>query len=517
MASETLAIIDLGTNTFHLLIVKIDERDDFSIQEKYKIPVKLGEGGITSGKISKASYERGINAMKRFRKMIDSQKASRVFAFATSAIRSAENGKEFILDVKEQAKIDIKVINGNEEAALIFEGVKNGVQLPYEKDTLILDIGGGSVEFIVTRENRPLLMRSLDIGAARLLEIISPSNPMKKSELERTQSYLHSKMDELIKELRLFDLNLLVGSSGSFETIASIIAHANRDFLAADNLNSYEFGAVAFNKLHKRLIKSSRSDRLNIPGMEAMRVDMMVMASIIIDFLVRELGIRNISTSLFALKEGILYHYISEKKERLNYLIGNTERSLRAKAIRNLGKKFGVDENHGLKVSEIATRIFQQLMPLHPFGKNEAEILKYACLLHDIGHFVNRSGHHKHGQYIIMNSGLSGFSNDELLILGNVVRYHRKSLPTRDHFHYKVLRDRHRYMVRVLAGILRIADNLDRGHRNIVMDVKVEISSSRILLHVISKEPADIEIISAEAQTQMLSLVLETPVHLQQA
>ena len=204
MASETLAIIDLGTNTFHLIIVKIDERDDFSIQEKYKIPVKLGEGGITSGKISPASYERGLYAMKRFRKMIDSQKASRVFAFATSAIRSAENGAQFVKDVKKQARIDIKVINGNEEAALIFEGVKNGVQLPYEQDVLILDIGGGSVEFVVARENRPLLMRSLDIGAARLLEIVGGSDPMKKSDLERIHSYLHSKMDELIKELRLF-------------------------------------------------------------------------------------------------------------------------------------------------------------------------------------------------------------------------------------------------------------------------------------------------------------------------
>ena len=299
--------------------------------------------------------------------------------------------------------------------------------------------------------------------------------------------------------------------------MASIIAHANKDYLSAENLNSYEFGAVAFNKLHKRLVKSSRSERLNIPGMEAMRVDMIVMASLIIDILVRELGIRNISTSLFALKEGILYHYIAEKKERLNYLIGNTERSLRAKAIRNLGTKFGVDENHGMKVSEIATRIFQQLMPLHPLGKNEAEILKYACLLHDIGHFVNRSGHHKHGQYIIMNSGLNGFSNDELIILGNVVRYHRKSLPTRDHFHYKVLRDRHRYMVRLLAGILRIADNLDRGHRNIVLDVHVEISNKRITLDVISKEPADIEIASASAQTQMLSIVLEMEILIRQA
>ncbi|HEX2899850.1 MAG TPA: hypothetical protein VHS96_09040, partial [Bacteroidia bacterium] len=150
-----MAIIDLGTNTFHLLIAEIDEREDFKILEKFKEPVELGEHGLDSGRISDAAFERGLQAIRRLQQIISMRQITEVRAFATSAIRSASNGKDFIATVKAETGMEVKIINGNEEASMIYEGVRNGIQMPPDQDVLVLDIGGGSVEFIVARDGKP--------------------------------------------------------------------------------------------------------------------------------------------------------------------------------------------------------------------------------------------------------------------------------------------------------------------------------------------------------------------------
>lgn len=514
--SENLAIIDLGTNTFHLMIVEIDERDDYRIVEKYKEPVKLGEGGITSGKIGTPAFRRGIKALKKFRKLIDSKRASEVRAFATSAIRSANNGQEFIQKAKEEANIDVRIINGNEEASLIYEGIRNGVQLPVDRDVLIIDIGGGSVEFIVARDGKSQLLRSLNIGAARLLEVIQPSDPITPEENAKLIGYIREKCAGLIQELKEFNITDIVGSSGTFETMAALIANLKGDRLSSENLNSYTFHFRDYHRVHQQLQRSTQLERLAMPGMDPMRVDMIVVGSMIVEVFAQELGVKNFMVSTYALKEGILYRFIDEQRERVHKIMGHAGRSVRAKSIRNLCEKYNYEKVHSLKVSEIALQIYDQLVGLHPFGKQERELLRYGALLHDIGYFINRSSHHKHGQYIIMNSGISGFSHDELVILGNIVRYHRKSLPTRDHFHFKILDPKHRLMVRLLAGIHRIADHLDRGHRNFVEYVKVETDKRVIRILVHASEHVDIEIQSAMLERELLEQVLDRPIIIEQ-
>jgi len=516
MNAKKLAIIDLGTNTFHLLIANIDEKEDFSVEEKFKEPVKLGEGGITKGKIGEAAFARGIKALKKFQKLIASKRCDEVRAFATSAVRSASNRAEFVKAAKEEAGMDIRVINGNEEAALIFEGVRNGVLIPPGEATLIVDIGGGSVEFIVCREGKAQLLRSLPVGAARMLEAIQPDDPLTSAGLDRTRRYLKEQVNGLLDELREFDIRFMVGSSGSFETLGSMIAMAKGDNLSAMNLNSYRFSDKDFRKVNKQIIRGNRSQRLKLPGMDPMRVDMIGMASLLIDLLLDELKVTKMMVSSYALKEGILFNFIQEEKEKVNKYMGNASRNLRAKSIKNLCEKFNYKPKHALKVSELATSIHQQLSHLPPVSISSDELLRYASLCHDIGYFINRSGHHKHGQYLIMNSNLSGFSHDEMVILGNIVRYHRKSLPTRDHFHYKVLDQPQRLMVRTLAGILRVADNLDRGGRGAVQTVKVIGNDKTIEMLITASQAADIEIQYATDQLALLEQVLDRKITIRQ-
>lgn len=503
---ETIAIIDMGTNTFNMLLVERNERDEFSVKAKFKEAVKMGEGGITSGKIAPAAFERGITALQLYRQLIDSAGVNEIFAFATSAIRSASNGPDFVKAAKETCGIDVKVISGNEEASLIHEGVKNGVHLPRLEPVLLVDIGGGSVEFTVSQGGSPLLLRSLNIGAARLLEKIKPSGRILSAEISALEQLFDKELGSLIAEIKEFDINMLVGSSGSCEMIASMVAYNSGDLLSANKLNGYTFTTSQFGKVHKKLIRSSRDERLKIQGMEPLRADMIVMASSLCTYLIKSLDIKQFMVSTSALKEGVFYRYLRDEQRRIDRYLGSPDRNLRAKAIKNLAQRYGFEAKHGVQASALATQLFEGLKSLHGFGPEELELLQYAAAVHDIGRFINPSGHHKHGQYIILNSDLPGFSTNELVMIANLVRYHRKSLPKGEHFHYKIMSDGLKEKVKWLGGILRLADNLDRGHRNLITSLETDWTDEVLTINLQATADVQLEIDHAMENRHLLEM-----------
>lgn len=507
MQKEKIAVIDLGTNTFHMLIAEVGDRDDFVIRGKFKEEVHLGQGGLESGLILPDAFERGIQALKGFRKLIESGGITQVFAFATSAIRSATNGKAFVAAAREAAGIEVQVINGNTEAALIHEGVKNGVQLPAQTPSLLVDMGGGSVEFIVSQDRQPLLLRSLNLGGERLLSRIGFSGTLSIEQIATLKQCFDEELSGLIQELKEFDLSLLVGSSGTFENLAAMVAHRRGDYLSAENLNGYLFHISHFREIALRLLRSTPEERLAIPGMDPQKAHISVPGAALILYLTDRLAIESFMVSTSALKEGILFRYLREKRQRVNRFIGPTEQNLRARAVQQLAEKYQYNQSHALKVSELSSQLFEQLAPLHHLGPAEQEMLQYAAVLHDIGHFIQPSGHHKHGQYIIMNSNPYGFSTNELVLLANLVRYHRKSLPSREHYHFTILPDREKEVIFWLSGILRIADGLDRGHRNVVDQVRVHWNETHLYIQAEARDEASKEIAYAESEKAQLEAI----------
>lgn len=505
---ERIALIDLGTNTFHLLITEVRDRDQLVELGKYKEPVKLGEGGMPNGAICEDAYQRGITTLENYRKVIDASGATTILAFATSAIRSATNGKAFVEEAYQKTGIRIRVINGNEEASLIHDGVKNGVKMPKDKAALIVDIGGGSVEFIVSLNGEAMLLRSLNIGAARLLEVANPSDPITQKEVQTLQEHLAKTLLPLLEELREFDLTWLVGSSGTFETLAALAAYDNDDTLSAEQLNGYRFSTTVLTSILSKIATSSREDRMKMKGMDPLRVDMIVVGSILIQYVEQHLNLKQCMVSSYALKDGMLARYLKEKKNRVNRLMGAVDRDVRAKAIQNLARRYHYDEAHSLQVSELATQLFHQLASLHEESSDALELLQYSAVLFNIGHYINASSHHKHGLYIIMNTALSGFSTNELVQLANIVRYHRKSLPKLNHYHWSIMAEQSQSRVMLLGGILRLAINLDRGRRKLITGLTCNIDEQAITITLQAQENVDMEIGFANEQRYMLEAAL---------
>jgi exopolyphosphatase/guanosine-5'-triphosphate,3'-diphosphate pyrophosphatase len=296
------------------MIVKIREDGQMTLIDKEKIPVKLGEGGINNNVISHSPFLRGIKALKTHKAKIDRFEVDLILAFATSAIRSATNGIEFIQRAKEETGIDIEIISGDREAELIYYGVQKALDIGSEP-SLIMDIGGGSTEFIIGDRDRILWQHSFNLGAARLLEIINPSEPITKNEIRALKDYLQEELKLLWAACKIYPIKALIGSSGSFDSLSEMIYHR---FQTDENplvKTEYHFNLEHFEMMYKVLINSTIEKRFKMKGLAAMRVEMIVVASIMIRFVLKQLNVDQMRLSTYSLKEGMLFEYLRTLKK----------------------------------------------------------------------------------------------------------------------------------------------------------------------------------------------------------
>ena len=305
-----LAILDLGTNTFNLLIVEIGSNKSYSILYKEELSVKLGEGGITKKIIAPIPFQRGIDGLKKHKSTIETYGVNIIKAFATSAIRSAENGNDFVKKTFEETGINIQVIPGEEEAGLIYKGVKLAGLLD-DNASLIMDIGGGSTEFIIADNKKLLWKQSFDLGAARLMQMFKPSDPITFSQIKELHIYFDKILIPLFEKVKQYPLTTLIGCSGSFESFASMILYQKDMQAKLFATNYFNIDIDDFSRLYKTLINSSEVERYNIKGLVPMRVDTIVYASIFVDYIIKNLQIKKLQLSHYALKEGVLYEIIN--------------------------------------------------------------------------------------------------------------------------------------------------------------------------------------------------------------
>ncbi|GAF04912.1 Ppx/GppA phosphatase family protein [Saccharicrinis fermentans] len=308
-----IAIIDLGTNTFNLLIARVDKNNSYTILSETKYPAKIGKGGIQKRTITPEAFERGLKALQTHLDTIAQYEVDAIHCFATSAIRSAENGGDFVSKVKEKFNLDIQVIQGSQEAGLIYDGVKQVLPIGQEK-VLIMDIGGGSTEFIIANTDGVVWKHSFELGAARMLELVKPSDPMQTEEIKHAEEIIAHKIAPLLQELQHHQISKLIGSSGSFDTMAAMIAAVEHPLLDMSKLTSYQISKPHFENLHRQYLQSSIQQRLKMKRMDPDRVEMIVLASIFIKFMLDHLSLDELFQCSYALKEGAIYQIINNKK-----------------------------------------------------------------------------------------------------------------------------------------------------------------------------------------------------------
>ena len=302
-----IAIIDCGTNTFHLLIGLINE-GLMEIAHNEKIMVQIGKGGISEKTIAPEAIERAWNALSKYKGIIDQHGVEHVHVFATSAFRNADNGADVAEQFERQLGFRINIIDGLQEAQLIYEGIKRALPL-FEKPSLVVDIGGGSIEFIIADNTGIKWSKSYEIGAQRLVDKFHTADPIPTTSLDQLYAFLETAPPELEEQMHRNGVRELIGSSGTFDTLSAMYFAAQKQDVPNDP--ELPLPLAFFHDIYQQLIQGTRIDRLKIPGMLPMRVDMIVVASSVIHYLIKHFSITNIRVSTYAMKEGILYRILN--------------------------------------------------------------------------------------------------------------------------------------------------------------------------------------------------------------
>jgi len=302
-----IAVIDMGTNTFHLMLAEVTG-DSQHIFHRERVAVKIGEKGINQDKITEEAWIRAVDTISEFKKKIEQSEISTIFATATSAIRNAVNGLDLTREIERKTGINTQIISGEREAQLILEGTRKALDLGSEKH-LIMDIGGGSIEFIIADKSETFWLKSFEVGGQRLVEKFHHSDPIATSELNDLEGYFESELAELMEQCKIHKPRTLVGCSGTFDTLSDIYCELE-NCVTAENQTELPLSLEAFHKIHQQLMTKTRTERLAMPGMIELRVDMIVVAAALIQYLIKTLNITNLRVSAYALKEGVLFNTI---------------------------------------------------------------------------------------------------------------------------------------------------------------------------------------------------------------
>lgn len=497
-----ISAIDVGTNSFHMVTASVNHRGMLKIISRDKEMVRLGQSPRDMKYLAEDAIQRGIDTLKHFAKIAQSENA-KIKAVATSAVREAQNKDEFIKRVKEETGIDIEVVSGAEEGRLIYIGVMHALPV-YEKNTLVIDIGGGSTETVVGLKGEIKYVKSEKIGTIRMTKRFFDDGNSSKDSISECLDYIKGEWTPVMKKIREVGFDVAVGTSGTIQTLGKMTLALKNEPIP-DVLNGLIIPTSEMLEVIDNIKKAgSTSKRKDLPGMEDKRADIILGGALIIEHAIRELNIEKMLISPYALREGIVFNTVEKNRSLQQF---RNLSYLRYETIHNLARRFHVDLRHAEHVRDIALQIFDDLYDLHKLNGHCREILEAASLLHDAGYHISHDKHHKHSYYLIMHADMPGFTNDEAEMIANIARYHRKSHPKQKHDNFQKLSDEKKENVKILGGILRIAEGIDRRQMQIVDSVKTNIKNGVIDIQLYSKSPdknPDIELWGAMRRKPLL-------------
>lgn len=518
--APVLAAVDIGTNSVHMVVARVSSTGRVEILEKEKEMVRLGRSGGDMKELSSDAIDRGVAALRRCRSVAEAHGAE-LAAVATSAVREAENRREFLDRAYDEAGVSVEVISGFEEARLIHLGVLQALPL-FDQRVLLCDIGGGSTEILLGREADVLESRSFRLGAIRLTErFLSPNKSLKSKHVERCRQHAQAMLAPFALEVERTGYDTVVGASGTIETIVAMTVAERGDLNGGVRTHNGErITADEIRKAVDRLVAAPDADaRAALPGVDAKRADIILGGAIILEQFVEAFGVDEVVFSDYALREGVL---LDQARRRSGATLHHL-RDLRRQSVEHLMELTDEHPEHSREIARLALRLFDELVPvlgLDDEGLQGAgaarELLEAGALLCNVGVFISHSGHHKHSYYVVRNSEhLAGFTDREVELIAQIARYHRKSAPKQKHPEWAGLRRADRQLVRALAAVLRLTIGLDRSHAAQVDDVSVAVDDDDLTVTLHARDGADIELEAhaAELRRGLLEDVTGRDVH----
>ena len=501
------AAIDAGTNSFHLVVAESAPNGSFTILTRERENVRLGSGASDMNELSENAMDRGIQALQRLKRLAHDSGASKVTTIATSAIREAENGKGFIARAEQEAGLRIDVVSGTEEARLIHLGVLQALDF-FSRQHLVVDIGGGSTEFVVAKEVEPLLLRSLKIGAIRLSDRFFPNGVSTRSSVDDCRSHIESFLGPLSDEITEVGFEVAAGSSGTIRTLAKVSNALNGN-------RAYTTGSLSLHQSDLTTLVTSLGametpeERSRLPGLDERRSDIIVAGGILLDVIMQRLRIKTLEVSEFALREGILLEEIRRASDHSADPLRRLSQ-LRRSSVMTVAGEYCKDLDHVLHVTDLALQLFDGLAEVHHLGAPERELFEAAGILHNVGTFISHSAHHRHSYYLIRNSDrLLGFTENEIEMVAQVARYHRKSGPKARHPDFASLNEDEQLKVTWMAAMLRVAIGLDRSNSQLVKAVSVSGKKKlQITVQIRKGKDASIDLYSARERLSLLEHVV---------
>ena len=513
-ADAPVAAIDIGTNSFHLVVAKPSGNNRFEILDREKEVVRLGSGSGDMKRLEADAIERGVTCLRGFRRIADAAGAE-IHAVATSAVREATNRDEFVARAWDEAGVKVEVVTGIEEARLIHLGVLQAVPI-FEQRVLVIDIGGGSTEFVLGLGDQLVDARSLKLGAIRMTERFLAKEPVKRRALDDARAYIRSSLAPAARMVRQHDgFEVAVGSSGTILNVAEM-ARARAGEAPARTRSNLSFTAKELRAVVDDLTsRPTAEERLDVEGLDPKRADIILGGILVLEQAFAMLDIKELVVSDFALREGLLLDVL---RRRHATSLGHL-RDLRYESVLHLASLTPGEKAHCERVAELALQLFEGTRDRHGLGDEYEELLEAAGLLSNVGLAISHDRHHLHSYYVIRNTDLlTGFTDHEVELIAQIARYHRKSSPKPRHPEFAQLTPEDQRVVRILAGMLRIAVGLDRSRDGAVRNLRVEPPGKdkkhlRVRIDA-DGDDAELELYSARARKDLLEEALGVEVEI---
>jgi exopolyphosphatase/guanosine-5'-triphosphate,3'-diphosphate pyrophosphatase len=508
-----IAAIDIGTNSVHMIVVRVRPDLSFEVVDREKVMVRLGAGGLDGKALTTEAMTAALQALSKFKRLAESHRVDEILAAATSATREARNGGEFLARIERETGIRPRVITGAEEARLIHQAAVYGVDVGSAR-AVVIDVGGGSVEITLGNATAIQAARSFKIGVIRLTERFVQSDPLSGRDERKLSKHILSEIGRHCDQITSIGFDRVIGTSGTILSIGAVAATAARGAPPAE-LRNLRVPAKQIRKLRKEVVALGPEQRLTLPGLDPRRADLVVAGAVLLDTILRRLGAEELTLCDLALREGLVLDYIRRNRRQIAQV--DKIPDVRRRSALELAERCNYYAEHAQQVVRLALALFDQSRAVHGLTDREREWLEYAALLHDVGGLISYARHHRHSYYLIKNGDLRGFQPDEIEVIALVARYHRRGTPKRSHEEYAELSSVLRRTVRTLASILRVAESLDRSHAQSISGLELRDRGEDVLLQVHTGSDAELEVWATNRHLQPFEKLLGKPVRLESA